>query len=128
MMKTIKRAIKLAAIGAIGYVIFQRLKGGDNNGWKPAGRVTDEDMAVTATDTGYEIDESKLGGEVGQDLLDILVCPDDKQELEYVDGKWLVCHTCGRQYPIVDGIPVMLIEVGDKYKDESLITAEPAAG
>lgn len=127
MMDKIKRAMKLAAIGAIGYVVFQRLTG-DENGFAPSEPVSDEDLAVTATDTGYEIDESKLGGEVGQDLLDILVCPDDKQELEYVDGKWLVCHTCGRQYPIVDGIPVMLIEVGDKYQEDSLITAEPAAG
>lgn len=127
MIKAIKRAIKLAAIGAVGYVVFQRLKD-QGNGRLSVGTTTEEDVAVTATDTGYEIDESKLGGEVSQDLLDILVCPDDKQELEYVDGKWLICHTCGRQYPIVDGIPVMLIEVGDKYKDESLIMAEPAAG
>ncbi len=126
MVDKIKRVMKLAAIGAIGYVIFQRLTGDDEDGFAPSSSVTDEDLAVTATDTGYEIDESKLGGEVSQDLLDILVCPDDKQELEYVDEEWLVCHTCGRQYPIVDGIPVMLIEVGDKYKDESLITAEPA--
>ncbi|RME44002.1 MAG: Trm112 family protein [Chloroflexi bacterium] len=111
----------------MGYVLYQRLKG-QKNGRLPASTVTEEEVAVTATDTGYEIDESKLGGEVSQDLLDILVCPDDKQELEYVDGKWLVCHTCGRQYPIVDGIPVMLIDVGDKYRDESLITAAPAAG
>lgn len=127
MVKAIKRVIKLAAIGAVGYVVFQRLKD-QGNGRLSVGTTTEEDVAVTATDTGYEIDESKLGGEVSQDLLDILVCPDDKQELEYVDGKWLICHTCGRQYPIVDGIPVMLIEVGDKYKDESLIMAEPAAG
>lgn len=125
MMDKIKRVMKLAAIGAIGYVIFQRLTG-DEDGFAPSSSVTDEDLAVTATDTGYEIDEGKLGGEVSSDLLDILVCPDDKQELVHVDGKWLVCHTCGRQYPIVDGIPVMLIEVGDKYKDQSSITAEPA--
>ncbi len=127
MMKKIKRAVKLAAVGVMGYVLYQRLKG-QKNGRLPASTVTEEEVAVTATDTGYEIDESKLGGEVSQDLLDILVCPDDKQELEYVDGKWLVCHTCGRQYPIVDGIPVMLIDVGDKYRDESLITAALAAG
>jgi uncharacterized protein YbaR (Trm112 family) len=126
MVRAIKRVMTLAAIGALGYVFIQRMKE-RGNGRLPIGTVTEEDMAVTATDSGYEIDESKLGGEVSQDLLDILVCPDDKQALEYVDGKWLVCHTCGRQYPIVDGIPVMLIEVGDKYRDESLITAEPAA-
>lgn len=126
MMKAIKRAMKLAALGALGYVFVQRMKE-RGNGQLPIGSIPEEEPAVTATDAGYEIDESKLGGEVSQDLLDILVCPDDKQELEYVDGKWLVCHTCGRQYPIVDSIPVMLIEVGDKYRDESLITAEPAA-
>jgi uncharacterized protein YbaR (Trm112 family) len=127
MMKNLKRIIKLAMLGAIGYMILQRLRG-DKNGYTPAATFSEEDMAVTASDSGYEIDESKLGGAVSQDLLDILVCPDDKQGLEYVDSKWLVCHTCGRQYPIVDGIPVMLIEVGDKYRDEGLIVAQPVAG
>jgi uncharacterized protein YbaR (Trm112 family) len=127
MMDKLKRAMKLAALGAVGYMVYQRFKG-DGNGFMPTGGPTDQELGVTATETGYEIDESKLGGEVSPDLLEILVCPDDKQDLEYVDGKWLVCTTCGRQYPIVDGIPVMLIEVGDKYRDESLITTEPSAG
>ncbi len=76
--------------------------------------------------SGYEVDLSKLGGEVSQELLDILVCPLDKGPLELVDGKWLVNRRNGYRYPIVDGIPVMLIEVGEKYKDESLITEQPA--
>jgi len=39
--------------------------------------------------------------------------------LELVDGAWLVCQesNCGRKYPIVDDIPRMLIEIGDKYVD-----------
>lgn len=127
MMKKIKRAMKLAFIGALGYVVIQRIKEREN-GQFPIGSLSEEEPAVTATDAGYEIDESKLGGDVSQDLLDILVCPDDKQELEYIDGKWLVCQTCGRQYPIVDGIPVMLIEVGDKYREDSLVVAAAAAG
>jgi uncharacterized protein YbaR (Trm112 family) len=28
---------------------------------------------------------------------------------------WLVCQDCGRKYPIVDDIPVMLIDEGDKW-------------
>lgn len=80
----------------------------------------------TTADASYKVDLSRLGGEVSQDLLDILICPDDKRDLECVDGKWLVCHTCGRRYPIVDGMPIMLIEVGERYKDESLITPPSA--
>ncbi len=63
---------------------------------------------------------------VHPDLLEILVCPDDKSPVEYVhqgEEEWLVCHRCGRRYPVRDDIPVMLIEEGDKYRDEKLITA-----
>jgi len=65
---------------------------------------------------------------VSQELLDILRCPycvsgptrkqgSDPGRLELVKGVWLVCQEpdCGRKYPIVDGIPHMLIETGDKY-------------
>jgi uncharacterized protein YbaR (Trm112 family) len=122
MIKKLKRLLLLSFIGAAVYAVTQKLKEGQ------VGEVpleTEPEEEVTAVGPDYEIDESKLGGEVSQDLLEILVCPDDKQDLEYVDGKWLVCHTCGRRYPIVEGIPVMLIEVGDKYRDEGLIR-EPA--
>jgi len=42
-------------------------------------------------------------------LLAILVCPVDKQEVN-VEGSELVCTACGRRYPIVDGIPNMLVD------------------
>jgi hypothetical protein len=37
--------------------------------------------------------------------------------LKLVKDTWLVCQEpdCGRKYPIVDDIPVMLIEEGDKW-------------
>ncbi|MSP13479.1 MAG: hypothetical protein EXR62_11055 [Chloroflexi bacterium] len=76
--------------------------------------------AVESSDP-YTIDETKLGGEVSQELLDILVCPEDKGPLNLVDGKWLVNPRNGNRYPIAEGIPVMLIEVGRKYRDPSLI-------
>lgn len=54
-----------------------------------------------------------------QELLDILRCPACVQTkeglLDFVHGTWLVCHDCGRKYPIVDDIPVMLIDEGDKW-------------
>jgi uncharacterized protein YbaR (Trm112 family) len=65
---------------------------------------------------------------VSQDLLEILRCPacvsdpahqekDDPGQLALIDGVWLVCQEpdCGRKYPIIDDIPRMLIEIGDKY-------------
>ncbi len=57
---------------------------------------------------------------VDKELLEILACPADKQKVELQDD-FLICRSCGRRYPIEDGIPIMLIEEGDKHRDESLI-------
>jgi hypothetical protein len=61
-------------------------------------------------------------------LLEILRCPycvsgetrrTDKEDPGQLDllreESWLVCADCSRKYPIRDDIPVMLIEVGDKW-------------
>lgn len=48
---------------------------------------------------------------ISQQLLDILVCPQCKGDLELTateDG--LTCHTCRLHYLIQDDIPIMLIE------------------
>ena len=58
---------------------------------------------------------------VKPELLDLLRCPSCVQEkeglLELVHDTWLVCQEpgCGRKYPIRDGIPVMLVDEGDKW-------------
>ena len=65
---------------------------------------------------------------VSQDLLEILRRPacvsgptrrdgDDPGQLALINDVWLVCQEqdCGRKYPIIDDIPRMLIEIGDKY-------------
>lgn len=55
------------------------------------------------------------------DLLEILRCPhcvqDKEGSLKLVREAWLICREpgCGRKYPIVDDIPVMLIDEGDKW-------------
>ncbi|MCB0212518.1 MAG: hypothetical protein KDJ52_24455 [Anaerolineae bacterium] len=66
---------------------------------------------------------------ISPDLLEILRCPycvsgetrmpgDDPGRLELVrDGKWLYSSESGYKYPIKEGIPVMLIEEGRKWKD-----------
>ena len=44
-------------------------------------------------------------------LLEILACPLCKTEVRLTqDGAGLLCGTCHRRYPIVDDIPIMLIE------------------
>ena len=52
---------------------------------------------------------------ISKELLDILVCPADKKPVR-LEGDFLTCAECGRRYPIRDGIPVMLIEEGDKHR------------
>ena len=50
---------------------------------------------------------------IDQELLDILACPLDKTPVR-LEGDRLVCDTCGRRYPIRDGIPVMLIDEAEQ--------------
>ena len=49
------------------------------------------------------------------ELLEILVCPNDRGDLDYLEAEQvLVCQSCGYRYPIRDGIPVMLIDEAEK--------------
>ena len=56
---------------------------------------------------------------VNQALLEILRCPvcvhDKDGLLVAYRESWLVCQDCGRKYPVVEDIPVMLIDEGDKW-------------
>lgn len=63
---------------------------------------------------------------ISPELLEILRCPkavqsdeygDDPGRLRLVKNSWLVSDDSGLKYPIRDGIPVMLIEEGEKWKD-----------
>ena len=48
---------------------------------------------------------------ISQELLDILICPACRGELELKkDGSGLKCLACKRVYPIRDDIPVMLVD------------------
>jgi len=67
---------------------------------------------------------------ISQDLLEILRDPlavqekekygDDPGQLELVHNCWLVSNDTGLKYPIKDGIPVMLIDEGMKWKDTAI--------
>ena len=59
------------------------------------------------------------------DLLEILRCPvaiqqgagDEAARLRLVRESWLVCDASGMKYPIVDGVPVMLVEEGERWRE-----------
>ena len=68
-----------------------------------------------------------------QDLLEILRCPSCVREkdglLTLHEDAWLICQDCGRKYPIVEDIPIMLIDEGDKWismETEKLPVPPPA--
>ena len=55
------------------------------------------------------------------ELLEILRCPVCVR-VENLDGNlsvyqetWLICGDCQRKYPIIEDIPVMLIDEGEKW-------------
>jgi uncharacterized protein YbaR (Trm112 family) len=48
---------------------------------------------------------------IDKELLEILVCPEDKQPLEYRQNpESLKCHRCHRVYAVKENIPIMLID------------------
>lgn len=52
---------------------------------------------------------------IDADLLELLVCPVCKGDLEYdADRDALLCHESRLAFPIVDGIPVMLPEQAEE--------------
>lgn len=76
--------------------------------------------------------------QIDPELLNILRCPvavqakdkgEDPGRLELVNGYWLVSKDSGYKYPIRNGIPVMLVDEGKKWKDtpvDSLPVPPPA--
>ena len=52
---------------------------------------------------------------IDAELLEILVCPNDRGQVEYLEAEQvIVCGTCGYRYTVRDGIPVMLIDEAEK--------------
>ncbi|MBI1729546.1 Trm112 family protein [Candidatus Acetothermia bacterium] len=56
---------------------------------------------------------------IKKELLAILACPQCKSSVELYKNTWLICSNCSRKYPIKNNIPVLLIEVGDQFKEVS---------
>jgi uncharacterized protein YbaR (Trm112 family) len=54
---------------------------------------------------------------LSKELLDILVCPQCKGDIELTDQQdGLICRACRLLYPIRDDIPVMLIDEAQRLE------------
>jgi len=82
--------------------------------WIRGGRPAREGLASNDSEQAERTPEVGLGEEatmIDASLLEILVCPDCKADVELdAEQKQIVCTGCGKRYPIRDGIPIMLIE------------------
>lgn len=115
MKRLFKLMLFAAFVGGIVYVVQKLLA-------PPEPEFASRGGGVLPAEPIKSLDEAPLGGEVSEELLKILVCPEDKGPLELVDdGKFLLNPRNGYKYPIRNGIPVMLIEEGKKYQDKSLV-------
>jgi uncharacterized protein YbaR (Trm112 family) len=114
-VKKFLRFIFFAAIvGAIVYVVRNMLSTPEPAGAARTGTLPSQPIK--------SLDDAPLGGQISPELLKILVCPEDKGPLELVDdGKFLLNPRNGYKYPIRNGIPVMLIEEGKKYRDAAVV-------
>ena len=55
---------------------------------------------------------------ISDELLEILVCPQCRGDLAYDRAaEKLICAKCGLRYPIVDDIPVMLVEEAERISN-----------
>jgi hypothetical protein len=61
-------------------------------------------------------------------LLEILVCPKCKSELEYREQEQaLLCHKCRLRYAVRDDIPIMLIDEAETVDDAEAARLEAKA-
>ncbi len=110
-MKVLVRILGLAALIGLAVIIFRAVR-------------------QYREDSVFDLAPAPSGGDgqrrsISPELLSILADPGDKGPVELMtdsSGKeWLVNRRNGYRYPVEDGIPIMLLEEGEKNKDESLI-------
>ena len=121
MKKFFQFLLFAVVVGGVIYFVKNLLSPGADEGGRGSGVLPQEPVK--------SLDEAPLGGEVSTELLKILVCPEDKGSLELVDqGKFLLNPRNGYKYPIRNGIPVMLIEEGKKYRDADAVQSASTNG
>jgi uncharacterized protein YbaR (Trm112 family) len=114
-MKTFLRIFGLFALIGIAVIMYRAIRQYREDS------VFDLGASSAANPTGSGEKRS-----ISPELLAILADPGDKGPVELLtDGtgkEWLVNRRNGYRYPVEDGIPIMLLEEGEKHRDESLIS------
>jgi uncharacterized protein len=112
-MRILLRVIGLAMLVGLAVVIFRAV------------RQYREDSVFDLGSSSAASPSGDKQRSISPELLAILADPGDKGPVELVNdthGKeWLVNRRNGYRYPVEDGIPIMLLEEGEKHKDEGLI-------
>lgn len=117
-MKIVLRLLGVAALIALGIVIYRAVRQYREDSVFDLGSGTQSSPPSSSSSGG----ESRS---ISPELLAILADPGDKGPVELMrdsEGKeWLGNRRNGDRYPVEDGIPIMLLEEGEKNRDESLI-------
>ena len=113
-MKTILRLFGVAALVGLAAVVYRAVKQYRED--------SVFDLSASSSSS------SGFGGgkrSISPELLAILADPGDKGPVELLTdstgSEWLVNRRNGFRYPVEDGIPIMLLEEGEKNRDASLI-------
>ncbi|GAB6072721.1 Trm112 family protein [Venenivibrio stagnispumantis] len=53
---------------------------------------------------------------IDKEILEIIVCPKCKGELEYKED-CLICRACKLKYKIVEDIPILIVEEAEKIDE-----------
>lgn len=114
-MKVVGKILGLVALVGIVFVVVRAIRQRQELALTPGRPIGSASGGTSGNGTKRKI---------SAELLEILADPSDKGHVELLErnGKeWLVNPRNGYRYPVEDGIPILLIEEGEKYKDESLI-------
>ena len=115
-MKGFLRLLGIAALVGFAVVVYRAIKQYREDSVFDLG-------PAAATSGGFGATGEKRS--ISPELLSILADPGDKGPVELLTddkgNEWLINRRNGFRYPVEDGIPIMLLEEGEKHKDESLI-------
>ena len=62
-----------------------------------------------------------------REVLELIVCPACQGQLTLAEST-VNCEVCGRRYPVVDGIPILLVERADTRATRTLMGMQVEEG